>query len=124
MHEMSLVRDVIEVVVRTAEQHGVGRVAAVNLTIGCGRDVVPELFDDLFRRLAQGTVAEGAELSVVSTPYMVRCRACGMTYHLDVFDRSTWNCPACSAHDYDVVSGMEFRIDSIVATPEDGAEVA
>lgn len=115
---MSLVRDVIDVVVKTAEKHGIGRVATVNLTIGTGRDVVPELFDGLFVRLAEGTVAEGAELSVVSTPYMARCTSCGALYHIDVFDRSTWCCPVCGKRGYRVVSGMEFRIDSIVAASD------
>lgn len=113
MHEMSLVRDVVDVVVRAAERQGVTQVKTVNLTIGYGRDVVPELFGDLFKHLSQGTVAQGAELVVDNPPYMVRCNECGTIYHLDTLDRRTWDCPMCGRRAYTVVSGMEFRIDSI-----------
>ncbi|MEE8716661.1 MAG: hydrogenase maturation nickel metallochaperone HypA [Coriobacteriales bacterium] len=119
MHEMSLVRDVVEVVTAAAERGGVSRVAAVNLTIGQGRDVVPELFDGLFAHLAQGTCAEGAELVVRATPYLARCGTCGEVYRLRPVDRNTWACPRCGHEGNKLVSGMEFSIDSIVAAPAD-----
>ena len=125
MHEMSLVRDVVDVVTRAARENGIERVGMVNMTIGRGRDVVPQLFDDLFHHLAQGTPAEGARLEVTNTPYMARCRACGFPWHLDTFDHATWVCPGCGARDYGIVSGFEFRIDSIVpAEPADAREEA
>ena len=113
MHEMSLVRDVVDVVAHVAEEHGIRHVGVVNMTIGYGRDIVPALFDDLFRHLSRGTAAEGAELVVTNTPYMVRCRQCGCVYHINTLDERTWDCPACGQRSYDVVSGLEFRIDSI-----------
>ena len=113
MHEMSLVRDVVDVVTRVAAEHGIRRVGEVNMTIGYGRDIVPALFDDLFRHLSQGTAAQGAELIVTNTPYMARCRGCGCVYHINTLDERTWDCPACHQRSYDIVSGLEFRIDSI-----------
>ena len=32
---------------------------------------------------------------------------------MNVFDRSAWRCPKCDGEDYRIVSGLEFRIDSI-----------
>ena len=123
MHEMSLVRDVIEVVSDKALQAGATRVKTVHLTIGQGRDVVMELFDGVFGYLARGTVCEGAQLDVAQPPYMVRCRDCGMIYHIDTRDQATWDCPRCTSRMHDVVSGMQFEIDRIeVETSRDAFE--
>lgn len=114
---MSLVRDVIEVVTRTAEKHHVKAIAEINMTIGQGRDVVPELFDGVFRYLSAGTVAENAELIVTNTPYMARCEDCGCVYPINPMVDRTLSCPQCGARHYKVVSGLEFRIDSIKVAP-------
>lgn len=115
MHEMSLVRALVESVSNVVERNGAKRATEVWLTIGAGRDVVKPMFADLFDHLSKGTVLEGAELIINETPYLVRCNDCGMIYHVDIFDRKTLNCPRCQAHHYSVHSGKEFEIDRIVA---------
>lgn len=59
MHEMALVRDVIGTALEEAERQGAGRIKAIYLRIGKGRDIVVELFSGLFDHLAKGTEAEG-----------------------------------------------------------------
>ena len=122
MHEMALVRNVVDVVVKYAEDAHASEVKTVYLTIGRGRDVVEDLLDGLFKFLARGTVAENAELVVHTTPMMVRCNQCGLVFHIDVFDQKTWVCPKCGAEkDYKLVSGMEFtinRIEVVAAAPD------
>jgi hydrogenase nickel incorporation protein HypA/HybF len=114
MHEMALVRSVVDVVLDHAKAAGASRVTAVYLTIGYGRDIVEDMMDGMFAYLARGTVAQGAELVIVRTPFMVRCRDCGMPFHLNAYDSRSWVCPKCgAARRYDLVSGMEFTIDRI-----------
>lgn len=114
MHEMSLVRDVVDIVNQRAAECGNVSVRAVHLTIGDGRDIVFDLVDGLFKYLARGTACAGAELVVRHVPLTVRCRRCGTVFPIDVFDSATWTCPRCTAeHDYDLNSGMEFSIDRI-----------
>ena len=72
MHEMALVRNVVDIVVEQAEKSGAAEVKTVYLTIGQGRDVVVEYLDGLFQFLARGTVAEHAELVVQTTPMTVK----------------------------------------------------
>lgn len=114
MHEMALVRNVVDIVLDQAEKSKATEVKAVYLTIGYGRDIVEEYFDGLFSFLARGTIAEHAELVIRRTPYTVRCNQCHRVFHIDVFDEKTWVCPFCKAErDYKLNSGMEFAITRI-----------
>lgn len=119
MHEMALTRNAVDMVLQAAEEAGAERVTSVRITIGYCRDIVEDWFVDLFAHLTQGTIAEDAELILIRTPFMARCRRCGGTYHLEAFDRSTWSCPQCAVEDYDAISGFEFDIDDIGIIPKE-----
>lgn len=126
MHEMALVRNVVDIVLDQAEKSNATEVKSVYLTIGYGRDIVEEYFDGLFSFLARGTIAEHAELVIQRVPYTVRCNQCHRVFHINVFDESTWVCPFCKAErDYKLNSGMEFAITRIeIASDTDPTEAA
>lgn len=116
MHEMALVSDVLDVALRHAETVGANQITKINLTIGMGRDIVEGLIDGMFSYLARDTIACGAQLVIRRPPFMVRCADCSAVYHLDSRDRSTFPCPRCGKDEgFSLVSGMEFKIDSIEA---------
>ena len=116
MHEMALVRNVIGVALDEAEQARAEKIVSIYLRIGKGRDIVVELFSELFAHLARGTMAEGAELVYERVPMVTRCNDCGGFYRLDVHDEATWPCPHCGSMNYSLHSGMEFSIDRIELT--------
>ena len=110
MHEMSMVRVAVRAVLEECTGKDVGRVTAVNFSIGEMRDVVEAYVPDLFRYLARGTVAEDAQVNIARIPMRVRCRDCGEIFALG--DERA--CPRCGARRrYALFSGSEFRIDSI-----------
>lgn len=126
MHEMALVKDVVEVVNRYAAEAQVEEVVRVRLAIGYARDIVEPLFEDLFRYLARGTVAENAELELRRIPLTIKCNVCGTVFPRKVRDKSALVCPHChdDAH-YQLKSGMEFIIESIeVGVSQPNAEPA
>ena len=117
MHEMSLVRSVVEIVTEEADAAGAARVTKVHIVLGEGRDIVVDLFESLFRFLARNTVAENAEVVIHTMPYMGRCNVCGKEFHIIPIDKRTWTCPDCGTYkDYRLVSGMEFYISKIEAS--------
>ena len=58
----------------------------------------------------ESAVKEGAKLVFERRPAVCRCRECETDFHPEGFD---WNCPACGEMAFEVVSGREFRIESI-----------
>ena len=113
MHEMSLVRPMVDAVLEACEGRGVVAVRSVRVSIGEMMDVVEGYVSDLFRFLARGTVAEGAEVVIERVPARVRCNACGDIFPIDARNRATCACPRCGERSYRLFTGREFRIDAI-----------
>ena len=114
MHEMALMEQVVDIVLEEAQRQGAARVVAVHLTFGELTDVIVDMVPGLFEFLARGTAAEGAEVAIGRTPAYVQCRKCNEAWRIDVRDEATWTCPRCGAYKkYHLISGREFRIDSI-----------
>lgn len=125
MHEMSLVRNVVDLVVEEAREAGASKVSAVYLVIGEGRDIVEDYFEGLFDFLARGTVAEGAEIVLHRVPYTMRCNQCGFAFHVEYIRQVARVCPICgSKDDCTFDSGMEFYISKIEATTSDAVSAA
>lgn len=117
MHEMGLVRDVVDVVLDVAQQAGAERVTVVHLTIGYARDVVEDLVQGLFQYLARDTVAADAKLELTRVPITVRCNRCGTVFPISMYKKDTWVCPSCAtALDYEMQTGKEFFISDIEIT--------
>ena len=114
MHEMALLEKVVDIVLEEAQARGADRVTAVHLTFGELSDVMEDVVPGLFSFLARGTVAEGARVVIAHVPAYVQCRKCNEAWRIDVHDEATWTCPRCGAYKkYRLISGREFRIDSI-----------
>ena len=126
MHEMSLIRTVVDMVLKECEGKNVKEVKAVHLTIGELSDIVEAYVPGLFKHLAgkhESKIAANAEVIIKRTPLLVRCTECYEIFHINVHDESTWVCPRCGAKQkYTLFSGREFRIDNIeveLFTPEE-----
>ena len=74
MHELSIA----DAVVRIACAHADGRrIETVEIKIGHLRQVVPDSLAFAFTLVAEGTLAEGAELVMEEVPAAGICRVCG-----------------------------------------------
>ena len=114
MHEMSLVRQLVEIVLGECEGRNVASIRAVHLSIGELSDVVEEQIPGLFHHFARGTLAEGAEVVVKRVPAYVHCLECSNIFAINVKDESSLSCPRCGAYrKYRLFSGREFRVDSL-----------
>lgn len=122
MHEMSLVRNIVQIVKEEAEAANAGKITAVHLVVGEGRDIVEHLLQSMFQYFARGTVMEDAKVVLEHIPYMVRCNQCQTEFHLEIMRPEKWRCPNCGAYkDYTLVSGNEFYISRIEAQRKQGA---
>jgi hydrogenase nickel incorporation protein HypA/HybF len=107
MHELSIAAAVLEVVERHAGRRPVSR---VDLRIGHLRQVVPHALEFAWQLVAEGTVADGAELVMEEVPATVRCGRCGTGSTLTAFPA---RCAACGSLDADVTGGDELLVDAL-----------
>jgi hydrogenase nickel incorporation protein HypA/HybF len=107
MHELSIASAVLDIVQRHA---GGRRVSRVELKVGHLRQVVPSALEFAFELVAEGSVAEGAELVMEEVPATVRCERCGRESTLTAFPA---RCAACGSLDAEVTGGEELLVDAL-----------
>lgn len=104
--------NILDVALEFAEKNDVEKVRAINLEIGALSDIVPQIAQDFFGFIARGTIAEGAQVSIARIPAVIKCRSCGLEDDLDI-DHPSLVCPDCGSKSLELVSGREYRIESI-----------
>jgi hydrogenase nickel incorporation protein HypA/HybF len=107
VHELSIAESVLRIVCAHA---GERKVTRVELKVGHLRQVVPSALTFAFGLVAEGTVAEGAELAIEEVPAAGRCRACGSESVLAGFPLQ---CAHCRGLDLELIAGEELLVDSL-----------
>lgn len=108
MHEFSLVSDLLETVMESAEKNGISNVTKVKLIIGECHGALPEALAFAFEALSGDTVCSNAELDIEIKIGRLLCTACG---HQFPYERLQNMCPECGSVYLDMISGRELRID-------------
>jgi hydrogenase nickel incorporation protein HypA/HybF len=107
MHELSIA----DAIVRIACTHaGERQIETVEIKVGHLRQVVPDSLAFAFTLVAEGTVAEGAELVMEVVPAAGVCRACGVESELPGFPLA---CARCGGLDIELVRGEELLVDTL-----------
>ena len=107
MHEMSIAEGILGIVRDYAEQNHATKVREVGLLLGEMAGVEEDALRFCFSSLAQGTLAENAELSVKRVPLVGRCGACGREQPIENYN---FICPECGGG-LAIVSGRELRVE-------------
>jgi hydrogenase nickel incorporation protein HypA/HybF len=110
MHELSITRSMLDLVLRQAEEAGADKVEKINLVLGEMTGVVGRCVQFYFDFLSRGTPAEGAELNFKEIPTTARCHNCGQEFELGEFD---WTCPHCQSNNIEITGGKELYVESI-----------
>jgi hydrogenase nickel incorporation protein HypA/HybF len=107
MHELSIADAILHI----ALDHARGRpIEAVEVKLGHLRQVVPDALAFAWALVAEGTLAEGAELQMEVVPAAGVCRACGTETEFDGFPLA---CAACGSLDVELVRGEELLVDAL-----------
>lgn len=110
MHELSIARNIVDIVLDEMAKHGLNRVDAVRLKIGAMAQVLPDALRFGFDCLSDQTPLAGATLVIEEIAARGFCRQCRHE-----FDMSDWilQCPVCKGTDIDIVAGREMDIVEI-----------
>lgn len=114
MHELPIVKSVLETALRYAEEENATRIHKIVLVVGEMHDLVPEWVDKFFRFAAKGSIAEGGKIEIESLPIICHCKTCQENYILHTRGpEEEMCCPVCGSTEADRVSGDEFLIREI-----------
>ena len=113
MHETSLCAALLRLVQEEAHRHRAERIVGVRLGVGVLAAVEPHALRACFELLAEGTVAEGADLKVDLIPADAVCRACGRAFPL-IRPRDV--CPTCGGAALDLTGGRECTLTGLEAS--------
>ncbi len=113
MHELPIVREIREIVLRHAQAAGAGRVLTVNLEVGALTDLQDEWVRRYFDHLSRGTVAEGAAVRIDRIPGIFSCSDCGGSFEVHSLLEEDLSCPECHNEAVTVVSGRAYRVKNI-----------
>ena len=115
MHEVSLVRSLLEQVSRIVAEQGGRAAVEVRVEIGPLSGVEPLLVKAAFAQLASDST-----LIIDEVPLTARCQSCHTEFELEHF---RFVCPHCDSRETNVVRGDAFRLMSVtVDVPEDVAD--
>lgn len=112
MHELPIIQDVLNVVLKHAEAHKARKVVKVRLRIGELRDIVDEWMQRMFDLISRKSIAEGATLMIERIPVTFRC-GCGQTFSVNIRERLSKKCPHCGDENVTLSTGREFEILAI-----------
>jgi hydrogenase nickel incorporation protein HypA/HybF len=107
MHEFSYAEALLD----TVQRRAAGRqVVGVRVRAGAAHRLDEGSLAQAFELVSAGSVAADAELSLVTLPMVLECRACqARSESPDALAL----CPACGEATVDVTSGEEFLLESI-----------
>jgi hydrogenase nickel incorporation protein HypA/HybF len=113
MHELPILRNIVDVALRHAASAGASRVVAIDLEVGELRDLDEAWMQRYFRFVCAGTPAAEATLRVRRSRALFLCRDCGATSAFDLRSRRSVACATCSSGRVELSTGNELRIESI-----------
>ena len=110
MHEFAVTRNMLDTVLYEAEAAGAVRVTGIYLAIGEISSIINDSVRFYFQLFSKGTIARDAEIFIKRIKPEFMCCDCG---HIFIFDRISFDCPACGGTGKPTEKGHEFYIEKI-----------
>lgn len=110
MHELSVTESILNTALQYAEKENAIRVSDIYLQIGNLSSIVDDCVQFYWDIISKGTICEQAILHFERIPTKILCEDCGQEFPLE---NELTPCPLCSGLNLKIISGDEFRMDSI-----------
>ena len=110
MHEMSIVRRLLDQVTELQRANGGGNVREIRVQVGPLSGVEAELMLSAFALLRGRAQLESAALAIDEVPLLAHCRTCSSDFAPVKFH---FSCPACGAASTEITQGEAIMLESI-----------
>jgi hydrogenase nickel incorporation protein HypA/HybF len=110
MHEYPITQQIVKLAVESAEENKAARIIKIGLVVGEMTGFVGDSIKMYFDAIAEGTLAEGAEICIRYVKPKLLCTKCG-----EYFERQkySFSCPRCEGQGIPTEIGKEFYIEEI-----------
>ncbi|HCB12797.1 MAG TPA: hydrogenase maturation nickel metallochaperone HypA [Gammaproteobacteria bacterium] len=110
MHEMALAESILNIVEETARNQAATRVTGLRLEIGELANVESEALQFCLDVVLRGSLADGAQVEILTIPGQGQCLECGAIVRLStLYDP----CPQCDGYPVRPAGGQEMRVKDI-----------
>lgn len=110
MHEVSLSKNILNMVKQKVSETHCSEVKKIYLEIGQLAAIERSLLSFIFDVLSQGTIAENACLEIVEVPAKAQCEKCQRVVFIDFHDEQ---CQFCDHNSLKIIQGEELSFRSI-----------
>ena len=110
MHELTVVSNIFNIIMETAEKNNLSKISKVSLKVGRQRHLAPDLMKFAFDSVAENTIAAGAFLNIKRVDIQMKCRNCGLDF---IVDDNTYLCVSCGSAGLETLAGKDLLIESI-----------
>lgn len=124
MHELSIMKRIVETVLSVQEQEPEGKITGLTLLVGEGRNFVQDWVQNYFDMLAKDTPIAGAEVKLETVPVTAKCADCGEIYQIHIHEKPEICCPKCKNEEYGICTGYEIILKNVEFEIENREEEA
>ena len=111
MHEISVLKEAVDIAEKTAQENNIARIAYLTLEVGELSGYLPVFFHKYYPIVIEDRpVFEGSELNIISVTGEALCRDCSAMYNVM---RNEGKCPKCGSRNKTILGGTEFKIKEI-----------
>lgn len=110
MHEISIAKDLSEIVLEVAAHENLAKVTKVNISFGQMIQIVPDIFNFAFRESVRDTIAMDATVDIEILPVKIKCKSCKAEI---LINDNSFSCNNCGSTELDIIQGKELFIKSI-----------
>ncbi len=110
MHELAVTQSILDLALKNAKQANATQVTDINLVIGKLSSIVDDSVQFYWELIAKDTICEKAILHFERIPARLLCQDCKIEYTLD---SELTPCPSCGSNRVNILTGNEFRLESI-----------
>ena len=113
MHEYSIVQSLLDQCEEIAKENEVEKVTKVICKIGVLSGVEIHLLQTAFDTFKEGTICDGAELTLNHQKIKLQCQSCQATFEIDDIH---YECISCESLDVKVIDGEDMYLMSLEMT--------
>jgi len=108
MHELPIMEDVLDIILKYSERNKVTKVLSITIEIGALSDMEPEWINYYFKKISRRTLAEEAFLKINKIAPKLKCKVCHTSHVYK--EPKELTCYQCGNSDWQLVADSHYTI--------------